>query len=88
MQHVDLAWQIKTHEDHPVDGRTCKHLKELLGDAYEDARLRAKGVDPDADKKKKQTKSKGTQSSKRKSDGAASPTKKARASEPKVGHLQ
>ncbi|KAI9005626.1 hypothetical protein DFJ74DRAFT_759691 [Hyaloraphidium curvatum] len=31
----------------PPDARTCKHLREAVGDAHEDARLRARGADPE-----------------------------------------
>ncbi|KAK7453457.1 hypothetical protein VKT23_011730 [Stygiomarasmius scandens] len=34
------AW--RNQGGHPVNARTCKHLRSLLGDAYEDARLKFK----------------------------------------------
>ncbi|KAJ3398170.1 hypothetical protein HDU80_009211 [Chytriomyces hyalinus] len=35
-----IAWKMNSR--HPVNARTCKHLRLILGDAYEDARLKWK----------------------------------------------
>jgi DNA ligase-1 len=75
----------------PTNARTCKHLKSLLGDKYEAARLKMKnphGPPPKGSPKKKPTsKAKGKAPAKRKraddededgDDGDAKPAKKTR----------
>lgn len=58
----------------PTNARSCKHLRALLGDAYEDARLHFKNPDGPAPKskssgKKPASKARGTQSSARTKKG-------------------
>ncbi|KAG6818130.1 hypothetical protein H0H87_000035 [Tephrocybe sp. NHM501043] len=61
------AW--RNQGGHPVNARTCKHLKSLLGDEYEEARLKFKnpnGPPPKSTAKKPASKPKAKPSSKRK----------------------
>ncbi|KAF8626423.1 hypothetical protein AX15_004885 [Amanita polypyramis BW_CC] len=83
------AWRNQSKV--PINARTCKHLKALLGDAYEEARARLanpNGPAPSSSKKKSAGKS-GTSKRKRgaqdqETEGEAKPqSKKARQAKPK-----
>lgn len=73
----------------PVSARSCKHLREVLGDAYEDARLKqAETLLPDDQKseppkEKEKPKSKGKAATKPKSKAEGAATKPTRASKRK-----
>ncbi|KAF8723466.1 hypothetical protein AX14_009249 [Amanita brunnescens Koide BX004] len=76
------AWRNQSKS--PINARTCKHLKSLLGDAYEAARLKL--VNPDADagpsvSKKPSSKSK-RKRGERDEDEEKPRSKKARQSKP------
>lgn len=85
---LDVCAQMQKNA--PIDARTCKHLAELLSKQYEDARLRAKGVEPAQAKKttKKSAKRRKPDSEDEPAASAAvettSPAKKPRVTEEKV----
>ncbi|KAF8901777.1 DNA ligase/mRNA capping enzyme [Mucidula mucida] len=69
----------------PVNARTCKHLKELLGEAYEIARLKLKNPEGPAPTSKSKSKAKlaskskpASKTGKPASKGARTPTKRKR----------
>lgn len=60
LTHLHQAW--RNQGGAPVNARTCKHLKSLLGDKYEEARIKKKNPDgpaPAAKKKPASRKKKG-----------------------------
>jgi hypothetical protein len=66
------AWRNQSRM--PTNARSCKHLRALLGDAYEDARLKLKN--PDGDTFGQNSRAKPASKAKGKGKAAASPRKK------------
>lgn len=79
------AWRNQPRA--PVNARTCKHLRQLFGDAYENARLKCQNPDAGVDDKpkaKRGTKRKADNEDEDEDDADASPRKRTKSSAVKV----